>query len=132
MDVPQPPGTRVDEAPYPQASLPIRPYPDEGTLRVGAYREPPEFPRIEGKRAGKREPLQTLWRPPLGVEERGVGEDGAEDDLPLLLAQHARLVAGGEEALQLRGAGQPVDAASSGLRHILPSVPYELGQISWV
>src|SRR5215212_8131606 len=34
LDVPQPPGARVDQAPYPQASLPVLPYPDEGTLRV--------------------------------------------------------------------------------------------------
>src|SRR5919112_2789481 len=99
MDVPQPPGARVDQTPYLQASLPIPPYPDQRPLRVGSYREPPEFPRIKGERAGKFEPLQILGRPPLGVEERGLGEDGAEDDRALLLAQHTRLVAGGEEAL---------------------------------
>src|SRR4028119_1510791 len=43
----------------------------------GGPREPPEFPRIEGERAGKREPLQALGRPPLGGEECGLGEDGA-------------------------------------------------------
>src|SRR5918995_6028169 len=102
MDVPQPPGTRVDQAPYPQASLPVPPYPDERPLRVGSNREPPEFPRIEGERAGKLEPLQALGRSSLGVEERGLGEDGAEEDRALLLTQHARLVAGGEEALQRR------------------------------
>src|ERR671910_3563164 len=98
MDVPQPPSTRVDQAPYPQASLPVPPYPDQRPLRVGSYREAPEFPRIKGERAGKLEPLQILGRPPLGGEERGLGEDGAEDDRALLLAQHTRLVAGRIEA----------------------------------
>src|ERR687897_438945 len=105
IDVPQPPGTRVDQTPYPQASLPVRSYPDEGTLRVGGYRESPELPRIEGKRAGQREPLEALGRPPLGGEKRGLGEDGTEDYLALLLAQHARLVADLEETLQRRSFG---------------------------
>src|SRR5215218_38034 len=131
VDVPQPPGTRVDQTPYPQASLPVRSYPDECTLRVSSNREPPEFPRIEGEQAGKREPLEALGRPPLGGEERGLGEDGAEDDLALLLAQHARLEAGGEEALQRRGFGQQVDAAR-GLRHVPPSISHEPGQIPGV
>src|SRR3712207_5234157 len=80
----------VDQASYPQASLPVSPYPDQRPLLVGSYWEPPEFPRIEGKRAGKREPLQALRRPPLGGEERRLGEDGAGGDRALLLAQHAR------------------------------------------
>jgi hypothetical protein len=134
LDVPQPPGTRVDQAPYPQAPLLVPPYPDQRPLRVGGHREPPEFPRIEGERAGKLEPLQALGRPPLGVEERGLGEDGAEDNRPLLLAQHARLVAGGEEALQRSGVGQRVDAARGvqGRRRVRPSVPHEPGQIARV
>src|SRR5215217_3959995 len=52
LNVPQPPGARVDQAPYPQTSLPVLAYPDEGTLRVGGHREPPEFPRLEGERTG--------------------------------------------------------------------------------
>src|SRR5215207_9433549 len=128
MDVPQPPGTRVDQTPYPQASLPVPPYPDQRPLRVGGYREPPEFPRIEGKRAWKLEPLQALGRPPLGVEERGLGEDGAEDDRALLLAQHARLVADSEEAFQGRDLGQRVNAAR-GLGYVSPSVSHEPSQI---
>jgi hypothetical protein len=72
--------------------------------------------------------LQILGRSTPGVEERGLGEDGAEDDRALLLAQHARLVAGGEEALQCRGVGQRVDAARVP-RHIPPSVPHEPGQV---
>src|SRR5215212_2602046 len=60
LNVPQPPGARVDQAPYPQTSLPVLAYPDdEGTLRVGGHREPPEFPRLEGERTGKR---ASLWR----------------------------------------------------------------------
>src|SRR5918998_5362718 len=102
MDVPQPPGTRVDQAPYLQASLPVLPYPDQRPLRVGSHREPPEFPWIKGERVGKLEALQALGWPPLGGEERGLSEDGAEDDRALLLTQHARLVAGGIEALQRR------------------------------
>src|SRR5215213_1520060 len=128
MDIPQPPGAVVDQTPYLQASLPVPPYPDQRPLRVGSHREPPEFPRFEGERAGKFEPLQILGWPPLGVEERGLGEDGAKDDRALLLAQHARLVAGGEEALQRRGVGQWVDATRV-LRHVPPSVPHEPGQI---
>jgi hypothetical protein len=77
------------------------------------------------------EPLQALGRPPLGGEERGLGEDGAEDDLALLLAQHARLVAGGEEGLQRRGVDLLPEAAT-GLRHVPPSVPHEPGQIPGV
>src|SRR3712207_4034526 len=72
--------------------------------------------------------LQALGRPPVGVEELGLGEDGAEDDRTLLLAQHTRLVAGSEEALHRCGIGQRVDAAR-GLRHFPPSVSYEPGQI---
>src|SRR5215218_3885186 len=105
MDIPQPPGAVVDQTPYLQASLPVPPYPDQRPLRVGGYREPPEFPWVEGERAGKREPLHTLGRPPLESEERGLGEDGAEDDRALLLARHARLVAGGEEARKCRSVG---------------------------
>src|SRR5215211_7429444 len=131
LDVPQPTGARVDQAPYPQVPLPVPPYPDEGTLRVGSHREPPELPRIERERAGKRELLQALGRSPPGVEERRLSEDSAEDDRPLLLAQHARLVAGGEEARQRHRVGQRVDAARR-FRHAPPSVPHELGQIRWV
>src|SRR5918997_3318842 len=120
MDVPQPPGTGVDQAPYLQASLLVPSYPDQRPLGIGSYREPPDFPRIKGERARKFEPLQILGWPPLGVEERGLGEDGAEDDRALLLAQHARLVAGGIEALQRRGVGQRANAARA-LRHVPPS-----------
>jgi len=49
--------------------------------------------------------LEALGRPPLGLEQRRLGEDGAEDNRTLLLAQHARLVAGLEEALKRRGVG---------------------------
>src|SRR5215208_1899123 len=103
LDVPQPPGTRVDQTPYPQAFLTLPPDPDPRPLRVGGHRGAPEFPRSEGERAWKREPLQALGRPPLGVEEARLGEDGAEDYRAFLLAQHARLVAGGEEALKRSG-----------------------------
>src|SRR5215216_1440531 len=128
LDVSQPPGARVDQAPYPQPSLSVSPYPDQRPLRVGRYREPPELPRVEGELARKREPLQTLGRLPLGVEECGLGEDRAEDDRTLLLAQHARLVAGVEEALQRRGVGQRPGAAR-GLRHVPPLVSDEPGRI---
>src|SRR5215207_892644 len=112
--------------PLSASMLPVAPYPDQRPLRVGSHREPPEFPRFEGERAGKLEPLQILGWPPLGGKERGLSEDGTEDDRALLLAQHARLVAGGEEALQRRGVGQRVDAIM-GFRHVPPSVPHELG-----
>ena len=41
LDVSQPPGTRVDQTPYPQASLLTLPYPDQRPLLVGRHREPP-------------------------------------------------------------------------------------------
>src|SRR5829696_6907201 len=62
---------------------------------------------------------EAAREPPLGLEQRRLGEDGAEDNRTLLLAQHARLVAGLEEALKRRGVGQRVNAAG-GPRHVVP------------
>jgi hypothetical protein len=71
LHIPQPPGTRVDQAPYPQAPLSVLPYPDQRPLRLGGHREPPELPRIEGERAGTVEPLQTSGGHPSGAKSSG-------------------------------------------------------------
>src|SRR3712207_7513752 len=60
LDVPQPSGTRVDQTPYPQASLAVPPDPDERPLRVGGYREPPEFPRRSEEHTSELQSRQYL------------------------------------------------------------------------
>src|SRR5215217_7566989 len=69
-----------------------------------AFRDPERECRLQWRPHLAREP-------PLGLEQRRLGEDGAEDNRTLLLAQHARLVAGLEEALKRRGVGQRVGSA---------------------
>src|SRR5215217_8897610 len=77
-----------------------------------AFRDPERECRLQWRPHLAREP-------PLGLEQRRLGEDGAEDNRTLLLAQHARLVAGLEEALKRRGVGHRVNAAG-GPRHVVP------------
>ena len=51
--------------------------------------------------AGNLESLQTLGRPPLGVEERGLSEDGEQDDRKLLAHRVSASLSAGTAVLAL-------------------------------
>jgi hypothetical protein len=75
------------------------------SVKVDRGREPAQLVVREGPRVLEDEPVKAVRWSTGRRQARGVGDDQPEADRALLLAQQARLVAGGEDGLEDIGRG---------------------------
>jgi len=81
---------------------------DQRAVEVDRGREPAQLMVRQGPRLVEEESVQAVRRSAGRRKARGVRNDQPEADRALLLAEEARLVAGGEDGLEDVGRGQRV------------------------